>query len=274
VNAQACPSESELLSYADVDLTPEQLGRVERHVAGCTRCAAELAKLKRLIADLGAPISGAALDVKAHVAQVMSRLDKPVPRPARPHLAAWGAGLLAAVVTLALVPRLWEADRDGQWAARGAGEAASLSRDVGIHLYASEERLRDLDDGSALSSTTALTAGLRNVSPAAVHLLLFAVDARSTVHWIAPAFTDPTSDPASIRVAPGATERPLATSVVFDDVASGQLRVVAVISEHPLHVSEVERLKPEDLAGERLSRLFPQASVRVTSLRVTRGDAP
>jgi anti-sigma factor RsiW len=46
--AQACPSEAELLSFADVDLTPEQLQRVERHVTNCARCTLEIAAIKQL----------------------------------------------------------------------------------------------------------------------------------------------------------------------------------------------------------------------------------
>lgn len=272
MNTQACPSEAELLSFADADLTPEQLHRVERHAAACARCSHELAVLKRLIGDLGAPVAGAPLDVANHVAQVMSRLDKPVHRPARPRFAALSMGLAAAVLALAFVPHLW--DRSSQWTARGHGEGASLARDVGVQLYAREHELRALGEGSPLLSSTALTASLRNISAEPAYLLLFGVDARGVVHWIAPAFTDPSTNPASLRVEPGANERPLATSVVFDDVAPGDLRVVAVISEQPLHVSDVEPLKPEELAPERLTRRFPDASVRTTTLQVTRGKAP
>ena len=85
-----CPSEVELLSFADADLPPEQLKRVEQHLELCSSCARRVIALHELVSDIAAPMPQPRLDVGAHVAGVMQRLDTPVPRAKRPRWAFWG----------------------------------------------------------------------------------------------------------------------------------------------------------------------------------------
>jgi hypothetical protein len=61
---------------------------------------------------------------------------------------------------------------------------------------------------------------------------------------------------------------------VFDDLAPGPLRVVAVISSDPLHVSDVEALPPAELSAERLLKRFPRAEVRQFLLEVQSESKP
>jgi hypothetical protein len=152
--------------------------------------------------------------------------------------------------------------------------APSLSRDVGVQLYAQESALRPLSSGSSIGTTTALTAGLRNLGPQRAHLLLFAIDSRQVVHWIAPEFTAPGSDPEATSIAAATGERLLPTSAVFDDLAPGPLRVVAVITATPTRVSEVETLSAEKLSDSALLARFPRAEIRQILLQVTRIQAP
>ncbi|HEY3494939.1 MAG TPA: hypothetical protein VGK73_09645, partial [Polyangiaceae bacterium] len=177
---------------------------------------------------------------------------------------------LAAAVAVLVGVRGGSSDAPaGEFAARGGPAASSLSRDVGVQLYAQEPALRALGSGSRVGSGTALTAGLRNLGSERAFLLLFAVDAKNAVHWIAPAFTEVGSDPQSESIPRAANERLLASAVVFDDLAGGPLRVVAVITREPRRVSTVESLPPGELAAEALLKRFPNAEVRQFLLEVT-----
>jgi hypothetical protein len=276
VTEKNCPSDDELLAFADADMPPEQLGRIERHLELCSSCAKRVMALHPLIEDVAAPLAGEHLDVAEHVAAVMRRLDAPVPAALRPRRALWlGAlGAAAAVaVALALPGRSGDAPT-GELTARGGPSAASLSRDVGLQLYVQESGLRALELGDRLPSHAALTAGLRNLGSERAHLLLFAIDARSEVHWIAPEFSAPGTDPQSVPLVPGAGEQLLPSAVAFDDLAPGALRVVAVLSKEPTRVSQVEGLPASELSAEGLMKRFPRAEIRQYALEVGPSPSP
>ena len=266
-----CPSEGELVSFVDADLSPEQLRRVEKHLETCGVCGARVMALSELASDVSAEVPQPDWDVAEHVASVMGRLDEPLQAPRQLRWMAWGGVLLAAAAAVLLFNAR---SAPPELAARGASFAASLSRDVGVQLYAQESALRPLGSGSSIGTTTALTAGLRNLGAQRAHLLLFAIDSRQVVHWIAPEFTAPGSDPEATSVAAATGERLLPTSAVFDDLAPGPLRVVAVITATPTRVSEVETLSAEQLSDSGLSLRFPRAEIRQISLQVTRSQAP
>jgi hypothetical protein len=275
-----CPSEDELLSFVDADLSPEQLARVEKHLEVCSTCAKQVMTLSSLVADLGAPLAAEPpLDVALHVAGVMDRLDSRVTKPRWSAWLTWG-GVAAAAAALLLFVRLQapagpQAAPGGELAARGGPAEASLSRNVGVQLYSSQHgELTALGSGSRIVQTAALTAGLRNLASERAYLLLFALDSRQAVHWIAPEYTSQGSNPEASPIAPARTERLLPSVAVFDDLAPGPLRVVAVISSEPLHVSDVEALPPAELSAERLLRRFPRAEVRQFLLEVQSETKP
>lgn len=273
---KACPTEEDLLSFVDASLAPEQLARVEAHLSRCTGCSEQVQTLRSLIAGIAAPLVSDAgpLNTQAHVSAVMQRLDTPLSMPARPSRMLWGSALagLGAVAAAALLvvqltgqPELQE----GVLTARGASSEASLSRDIGVQLYAREDGLRALGPGSRIRANVPLTAGLRNLSRERAYLLLFAIDARQTVHWIAPQFLDPSSDPSAATILPSQEERLLPSSVVFDDLAPGPLRIVMLITAEPTRVSQIETLSAAELSGERLMARFPQGEIRQATLEVT-----
>ncbi len=272
MNRKPCPTERELLAFADADLSPEQLQRVERHLEGCSPCAEHVMELTRLMSELAAPVTPASFDVTEHVEAVMQRLDTPVAARARPRLAPWaavGAAALAAAAVLLLFSG--EAEGPGQLAARGGAAEPALSRDVGVQLYTQAPELRALAAGARIYPGSALTAGVRNTGRAAAHLLLFAVDANDVVHWIAPEYTLPGSNPPALSVAPSVEERLLPTAAVFDDLAPGALRVVVVLSSEPASVADVEALTAEQLGSRSLTQRFPRAEVRELVLQVSPG---
>jgi hypothetical protein len=267
-----CPSEAELLRFVDADLPPEQTSRLTAHLTGCTSCSENVTTLRELIDDVRAPVSGANVDLGDHVAEVMRRLDAPV--VARPAARRWlslsvGGVALAASVAVMFALRGPEQTTHGHFAARGSGAEASLSRDVGVQLYVKDGTLRPLQAGGRIRAGTALTAGLRNLGKESVYLLLFAVDARNEIHWIAPEFTRPGQDPSAVDVSPTRDERLLPSAVAFDDLSPGALRVVALISPKPLRVSEIESLPAAELDGAGLMRRFAEAEIRQLQIDVT-----
>jgi hypothetical protein len=271
-----CPSEDELLSFVDADLSPEQLARVEKHLEVCSACAKIVMTLSSLVEDVGAPLRAEPpLDVGLHVASVMS-----VSEPRWSAWLSWGGGLAAAAAGLFLFvklqsPALPPAVPGGELLARGGPTEASLSRNVGVQLYSSRHaELTALGSGSHITQSAALTAGLRNLASERAYLLLFALDSRQAVHWIAPEYTSQDSDPEAAPITPATTERLLPSVAVFDDLAPGPLRVIAVISREPLHVSDVEALPPAELSAERLLKRFPRSEVRQFLLEVQSETKP
>lgn len=271
--SKPCPNEADLLAFADADLPPEKLRQLEKHLETCGVCASKALALSELIDDVAAPVAALPFDAAEHAASVMKRLDTPSRSRGRVP-AAW-AGVLAAVAAaavfaLALGRGPTAGDASGRFAARGGSAESALGRDVGVQVYAAGAPLRPLGSGDNISPDTAFAVGVRNLGHGPAYALLFAVDARQTVHWLAPAFNDPASNPEAFPIVPAPGERLLATQVRFDDLAPGPLRVVALLSSQPGHVSEIEALSPAELGSAALTRRFPRAEAREVTLMVTR----
>ena len=130
--------------------------------------------------------------------------------------------------------------------------------------------LRPLASGGSISPSTALAVGVRNLGQGPAYALLFAIDSRQVVHWIAPEFNEPGSNPEALHIVPLRDERLLSTQVVFDDLAPGPLRIVTLVSSEPSHVSQVEALSPSELGSATLSQRFPRAEAREVTVTVTR----
>jgi hypothetical protein len=276
MNDKRCPSESDLLSFADADLSPEQLKRVEMHLELCSGCARRVIGLNELIADVAAPLSDVRFDVAAHVDGVMRRLDSPALEASGRRWPIWAGG-----VSLAAALLIWVATSqkpplttEGELMARGGTETPSLSRDIALSLYAQQQTLRALSPGSRVRPDVALTAGVGNLAAQTAYLLLFAVDARGQVHWIAPEYTQAGSDPPALSITPASPERPLPSAAVFDDLAPGRLRVVAVITRELTHVSAIEALTTEQLGAAALMKRFPHAEIRQFLLEVSAEEEP
>jgi hypothetical protein len=263
VNEPHCPSVAELDRFVDADAPPEQLARVERHMEHCVVCAKHVAELRELILDIKAPLPAPALDVHEHVRAVMARLDVPRAEP-RSRWLPWLGTLAAAAVLVLFVAKHEQA---GEFTARGSRAPSSLARDVGVSLY-SPAAHTPLEPGSTVAKNAAFTAALRNVGNDRAYLLLFAVDSNGTVHWIAPEYTTPGTDPESTVIARSAEEHLLPTAAQFDDLASGSLRVLALVSKSPRRVSQIESLPPAELTLERLQSRFALDDVRQVSLTV------
>jgi hypothetical protein len=258
-----------MLAFVDADLSPEQLNRVQEHLDRCGPCARQVSALTEMIHDVAAPLPPS-LDVTAHVQSIMGRLTHTPSKRAEPRRAYWMSALLAAAATVVFVALPKGELAPGVFTARGGHAQPTLARDVGVQLYLRDPSLQPLTAARRIKASSALTAGLRNLGRDPAYLLLFAVDAHNAVHWIAPEFTVTGSDPVAVSVPTSTSEQPLPYSVVFDDLAPGALRIVALLAPRPLHVSQIESLPAGDLTQSGLKKHFAEAEVRQTMVEVTR----
>jgi hypothetical protein len=264
-----CPGYARLVRAVDRDLSQEQLDVIDDHIQTCARCLQDWDTLKRDIDGLRAPRADD-FEVSEHVRSVMARLSDAPSDVARGKHAPWGwaLGLVAGAALGFFAYRSGVApEYQGARGTANSGEH-TLARDVAVQAYASEPALRPLMPGSTVDADTALTAGYRNLGVDPVYLLLFAVDARSTVHWISPAYLSAREDPLATRLPVGADERLLPQRVVFENLAPGRLRIVAVMTTSPSHVSDIEALEAEGANTPAIMRRLPGAEVREWGIQV------
>ncbi len=264
-----CPDRDDLLLFRERALGLHQAGDVRGHLARCPACAARLAQLEQLIAELRTPIAASS---RSAVARVMHRLDaRRAPRRTRWQLGAALAAVLGVVAA-------WPVRDRGQFTARGGGGAAlapghvtaeAIAREVGTSLFAVGARAEPLALGARVSPTTAYVLGYRDLSRAiALYALVFAVDANDDVHWLYPGFTAPGDDPPAVALAISDTTQLLPETVVLDHVPAGPLRMIVVVSAERMRVSQVERLRGAELVAPALRRRWPAAAITEQLLEV------
>jgi hypothetical protein len=266
-----CPKPQELTRLLDGELTENRAASLRAHLVTCAACAVALAAQRRLVARIAAPIPDS--PSPGALAAVMSRLggEVPVPTARSPRRVLGMLGGLAAAAALAsvgvaLLPG--RAPDHGAFTARGA--VVEWTRKVGVDLWVLERAPRPIAAGDRLVEGTALVASFSNVDSSPAYLLAFAVDARDDVHWLYPAFVEPGSDPASIRLDPAVVHRALPESVILEDVSPGPLRFFLVVTREPLPVSSIESARGPARSLAALRARWPDA--RVDELPVTFGS--
>jgi hypothetical protein len=271
-----CPRTPELVRLLDGELTENRAAGVRAHLDACAACTAELDAQRTLVGRIAAPIPELRLDEA--LSSVMRRLDlaEAAHVPLRPRrvaglaVPALGGLAAAAVVLVALALSPDRAPDRGEFSARGASVA--WSRKVGVELWALEGGPRRLSAGDRLAPGVALVGAFSNVDAAPAHLLAFALDGHGDVHWLYPAFDDPGSDPASVRLEGSVIQRALPESVILQDVPPGPLRFVLVVSREPLRVSSIESVGVAGRTPAALRARWPAA--RVDELDVIFGALP
>lgn len=267
------PTVDELARYLDGELSENRAAAIREHLAGCASCRAALDLERQLVADLAAPV---ACPDAARVARLVQRLDA---APVRRIVPRWLWPGCAAVATLAAV--VWVAttrspDDLGELAARGqdhSGETAvdAIARRAGLAIYSvSPDRAR-LEDGSRVAPGTAYALSYRNRHAQPLYVLAFAVDAQDAIHWLAPAYVDPSSDPLASPVPWSDHETMSSDAVVFDDMPAGRLRIVTIVSPIRERISAIERLPPGELSRAALAAHWHDAVVREVTVEVTPG---
>jgi hypothetical protein len=271
-----CPTDEDLARLDDAALSVEQTERLNTHVSRCFQCREREGLLRALVDDVKAAVP-TEIDVRAHVRAVMDRLDSPIPSVQTYGMRrAWqyaGAGAVAACAMVSMAYLREHRTLTGTWQARGGETQPSLGRDVGIQPYAVGANLRSLSSGARIDRNTPLTAGFRNLGTGPAFLLLFAVDARQAVHWISPPYVRANENPVSTRLQPTVGEQMLGTTAVLEDVPLGPLRIVAVVTAEPAHVSDVESLEGSDVGAATVMARLPGAEVRETLVGVASDGA-
>jgi hypothetical protein len=252
-----CPTEQDFVRFIDGALSVEATEHLKKHVARCPRCREHEELLRALIADIRAPVL-ATLDIEAHRRAVWERLDRPVARDGNPHR-RWllaGAASAAACVMAAYLGVRATSERDA-WQARGGAGEHTIARDVSVRPCTIDGQLQPLRSGATIDRSAPLTATFRNLGTAPAYLLLFAVDVRHEVHWITPRYVRAEEDPVATALPVTARETPLDTTVLLEDLSTGPLHILAVISSMPAHVSDVESMEGSEIDAAHLARRAP-----------------
>jgi len=260
----SCPEDDALIALVDEQLPEGDAAARREHVARCTSCQKRVGSFRSLARALGerVPPSPGALD---RLAARLESLPARPPRRALPPVAWAVVGAVTAAAMWVVVPRL--AHRD-DFEARGTAGERSLSRDVGVSLYGQRATLIPLLDGDTAPADTPFAVSYRNLGSSGF-LMVFAKDARSDVHWIAPAYLDASTDPPSVPLAHHDTDALLSRATILDGPADGPLTVFVVITPRPHRVTEVEGLGKK-LDAALLRAAWPDAEVRELHLTIER----
>jgi hypothetical protein len=265
----SCPTGEDFVRFIDGVLSVEATERLKKHMAGCPRCREHEALLRTLIADVRAPLP-ATLDLEAHRRAVMEKLDQPPATEVRTRR-SWVLAAAASAAACAMAAYLGvrgTSERE-TWQARGGAGEPTVARTVDVQPCAIDGQLRPLRSGATIDGSAPLTATYRNVGTAPAYLLLFAVDARHEVHWISPRYLRPDENPVATPLPVTAGESVLDTTVVLEDASPGPLRILAVISPAPAHVSDVESMEGDKRDAAHLAKRFPAGTdVRETVVEV------
>lgn len=212
--------------------------------------------------ELGRPSSG--LSDEDFVARVMSAcvVDAAPPAASSRRRLGWPAlGACAAAAALALgVSHDWSASQPAVTVvARGAGHdglAATVQAFVG--KPASDNAL-PLLEGATLAAGDGIVVRYSNPDAQRAFLMVLALDARGTVHWLHPAYVDEHTNPQSLELPAHVSEQVLPEVAEPENPEPGALRVIALLSRTPYDVKSVERRLERKRAD--VPSLFPEAEV-------------
>jgi hypothetical protein len=266
---RACVSTEDLARLLDGELTENRAGSVREHLETCGACRREFRSLEALVRDIAAPVTPrpGALD------RLMARLDEAPPAAPRDRWKAFAGGALALAMgaaAIALVPRtMGRPVTPSAVTARGGEAERSLRRDVGVSLYRGSRRLEALRAGDEVRMDTPYAVAAVNLGESdSAHLMVFAQDAGHDLHWIEPAWVDPSQDPPGVSLAHSTRATPPSAAIVLDHPAPGELHVFVLVTPRPVRVSEVEALAAAPLDAGALRARWPEGVVDETVLRV------
>ena len=268
-----CPTPRELVLLFDRELTESRADAVREHLDGCPACRRDLDQLRALAADVAAPLEPR----PDALARLLARVDE-APEPARPRRSWRLAAALVAAAAIAgvvvAVPSLVSRRIDSvDFEPRGGPAEPSLHRDVGTILYRLTDRLERVGPDDAVPADAAYAVAARNLgAPGSAYVMVFAQDAARDLHWIEPAWTDPSADPAPPPLPHGDRDTPPSAASALDHPAPGPMRIFTLITPRPVHVSSVERLAGRALNADALRAAWPDAVVDEVVVRVQPGS--
>lgn len=222
----SCAHETDTLNA----LLDGDLRRIKLHLETCESCRA----LVTIAQKLKAPSS--TITDEQTVQRLVSQARASARTPTLRLLAAAAAALVLAFPVFSFLSQ----DRV---TARGSHQSGSVFvRHVGISFRRLASPEVNIADGERLHQSESVFVTHRNLGTTTAYALVFAVDAKSTIHWLYPAHVSADSQETSIALAPSQTEIAQPEAVELEDPAPGPLTFVAVMTESPLRVTDIESL--------------------------------
>ncbi|HEY5285467.1 MAG TPA: hypothetical protein VIM14_21915 [Polyangia bacterium] len=259
----SCPSDERLVQAELGEITLNESGLLERHLAECLACAQRRDGLRQLAADLERPHEGADEAFVAAVMAARATASAPakVRRPARVRVAWLSA---AAVLLLGLgieIHNRHGRGHDDTWTARGRRHEVQASQPTSEILAVRGEQLRPIERQPLLTGD-AFAVRYVNPGPERYYLAAFALDAVGTVHWIYPEYVDGATDPGSIPLPTARQETLLPQVVEPDKPAAGAMQVIALLTPEPVSVKQVETALQQAPNGVPVAQALARAIAR------------
>jgi hypothetical protein len=192
--------------------------------------------------------------------------------PSRRTRGAWFAAL-AAVAVAALLLVLRPNTSPDVFVARGGPHGSSLRRAVGVSVLRVAEQLAPLQPNETVRPETAYGVAYTNLGERAF-LLVFAVDAAGTVHWIQPAYLDAAAPPSALPLEHREQQKVLPSAGMLDQPAPGPLRIVTLIAPQTLSVIAIESLSPGQRTLAALRARFTDAQIDELALTLAPPSSP
>jgi hypothetical protein len=265
-----CLDDEETFALVDGAVAEKDAAILRRHIDGCERCRTRVRAMERTIFALAEEEN---VDPVVHADAVLAALDEADVITARATPRRFGRILPLAIGGLAAAAALFigiglrrnTAD-DGFTARGGAMVDAPLRRSLAVTVQVLDGNVpRALTNEATVTPKTRFVASHRNTGTTTGHALVFAVDAKRSVHWLYPAYESAGTDPSSVMLAPTeGREVLMGTGVAFEDLAAGPASIVTVLSREPVPVSRIEQLS--DPSPGAIQAALPGAEV--TSIRV------
>jgi hypothetical protein len=158
----------------------------------------------------------------------------------------------------------------GDFSPRGSVvDTTSLAESVGIEAFlhpgsAPENSIR-LRENMVVKQGDGFSFILYNRSGLDVHLILFGVDAKNSIHWFYPAVLNSEAASVSVRFSGNQELTTLPDGVTPDAMPEGAFQIIALFTHSPLKTSTVEHILKK--GGESsLSVAYPSAVIQKMSV--------
>ncbi|RME21757.1 MAG: hypothetical protein D6806_14115 [Deltaproteobacteria bacterium] len=221
--------------YLEGEVGEERRAEMMDHLWSCEACRKELERCRRLIGQLkkrDERLEG--IDLTARLNRKASEVEQKGRLRGRLVLSLSAA---AAVVIIA-AGMLWFR-QGGEYRTKGAVE--NPDKWVGISAWVIENGT-SVGLGKTYRPSAALAFSYTNIGPEPFgYLMIFGVDSAGRIHWFHPAYLREGTNPESIGIEAGASERELPEKIRFNP-APGRLRIVALFTNRPLRVLQVEKM--------------------------------
>lgn len=265
------PSAHDWMSLVDKALPSPHADYLRLHLGECKPCRQTHLDIQHIIEVAASPMPGVrALDPNAVMrrARIAAAEQKP---------SSWAkilkvglpTSLATAVALILVVTWTRGSEQTGIWSARGHSSAKTISQRTSIRVSVLEDSPKPIGRGMRISKRARFMVSYRNIErEQALYLLSFAVDAQGETHWLYPENRSRSEDPVAYALTPATSETVLPQVIEFEDVPEGPLRFISIVSSRPLHVSDIEHLRTDQMRANKMRQMWPNASVEELTVDV------